>query len=204
MAQRSVDPLSDIRYLLITTADRRSYVPPVQIGETMRGASVARVLASRSDKAKEGDVVSCYGGWNEYAVLGEAMFEPPASMPKTSQPTDLLSALGITSLTAYFGMMKIGLPKPGELVVVSGAAGATGSVAGQIAKLKGARVVGIAGADDKCEWLKNELGFDEALNYRDPEFKAKFREATKEFIDVYWDNGMVVPARESPSKFVAD
>lgn len=168
--------------------DRRSYIPPVQIGATMRGVSVARVLSSRSPNAKEGDLVSCYGGWAEYAILSEAEFEPPATLPETGRATDLLSAFGLTSLTAYFGMTKIGLPKPGDLFVVSGAAGATGSVAGQIAKIHGARVVGIAGADDKCAWLKDELGFDEVLNYRDPDFKAKFHEATKGFIDVFWDN----------------
>jgi NADPH-dependent curcumin reductase CurA len=164
----------------------------VQIGEIMRGATACRVLASKSTKAKEGDIVSCYAGWTEVAIVDEGRFEPPASVPKTSHPVDLLSALGMTSLTAYFGMSKIGQPKPGELVVVSGAAGATGSVAGQIAKIKGARVVGIAGADDKCAWLKEELGFDEALNYKAPDFAAKFREATKGFIDVYWDNGTSV------------
>jgi NADPH-dependent curcumin reductase CurA len=155
----------------------------------MRGGNVGRVLASKSDRAKEGDIVSCWPGWTEVAILSEKQFVPAASMPKTNHPTDLLSSLGTTSLTAYFGMKKIGQPKPGETVVISGAAGATGSVAGQIAKLNGARVIGIAGADDKCKWLTEELGFDEALNYKDPDFKAKFREATKNYIDVYWDNG---------------
>ena len=97
------------------------------------------------------------------------------------------SITGLTGLTAYFGILDIGNPKPGELVVVSGAAGATGSVVCQIAKLKGARVVGIAGSDDKVQWLK-DLGCDDALNYKDPEYEAKFKAATKEFIDVYFDN----------------
>ena len=168
--------------------DRRSYIKPVQIGETMRSANVCRVVASKSRQARAGDIVLAVAGWAEFAVLDEGRFDPPSTMPKTTHPTDYLSALGVTSLTAYFGMTKIGLPKAGELVVVSGAAGATGSVAGQIAKLHGAKVVGIAGSDDKCAWLK-DIGFDEALNYKDPEFKAKFRNATRQLIDVFWDNG---------------
>ena len=95
---------------------------------------------------------------------------------------------GATGLTAYFGLLDIGKVKSGDFVVVSGAAGATGSVAGQIAKLKGATVLGLAGTDEKCAWLKNELGFDAALNYKDPEFAANFRTATKSLIDVYFDN----------------
>ena len=94
----------------------------------------------------------------------------------------------MTGLTAYFGILDVGKVKAGDFVVVSGAAGATGSVVGQIAKLKGARVLGIAGSDDKCAWLKNELGFDDAINYKDPKFAANFRKATKSFIDVYFDN----------------
>lgn len=96
--------------------------------------------------------------------------------------------IGLTGLTAYFGILNVGQVKAGDFVVVSGAAGATGSVVGQIAKLKGARVLGLAGTDEKCKWLKQELGFDAALNYKDKEFKQKFREATKGFIDVFFDN----------------
>ncbi|KDN62542.1 putative zinc-binding dehydrogenase [Colletotrichum sublineola] len=168
--------------------DRRSYIPPVQIGEVMRGATVGRVLASKSPKAKEGDVLPAYGGWCEYSVVHDSRVEPVSSYPAVSQPVDYLSGIGMTALTAYFGMLRVGEPKAGETVVVSGAAGATGSVAGQIAKLKGARVVGIAGSDDKCRWLIEELGFDAALNYKDPEFKQKFKDATPNFIDVYFDN----------------
>lgn len=100
--------------------------------------------------------------------------------------TDAVS--GITGLTAYFGILEVGKVKPGDFVVVSGAAGATGSVVGQIAKLKGCRVLGIAGTPDKCRWLVEELGFDEALNYKDPDFSKQFRAATKQLIDVYFDN----------------
>ena len=99
-------------------------MPPVQIGEVMRGGNASRVLASKSTKAKEGDIVYTYGGWREVAILNEKLFEDPAGMPRVNHPSDLLSTLGTTGLTAYMGMTKIGQPKAGELVVISGAAGA--------------------------------------------------------------------------------
>ncbi|KAI6768691.1 hypothetical protein HG531_010880 [Fusarium graminearum] len=168
--------------------DMRSYLPPVQIGETMRGSCACRVIASKSKLAKEGDIVAATPGWTEFAIVPEGRFEPASYYPGVQDPKDMLSALGMTSLTAWVGMAKIADPQPGELVVVSGAAGATGSVAGQIAKLKGATVVGIAGGEDKCKWLTEELGFDVALNYKADDFKEKFNEATKNYIDVYYDN----------------
>ncbi|KAK7422829.1 hypothetical protein QQX98_001391 [Neonectria punicea] len=168
--------------------DVRSYLPPVKIGETMRGSTVCRVLASKSKQAAEGDIVVGHTGWTQVAILPEGRFEPAALFPGASEPQDLLSALGLTSVTAWVGMSQIGDPKPGETVVVSGAAGATGSVAGQIAKIKGARVVGICGSDEKCKWLTEELGFDVALNYKAEDFKQKFNEATPKYIDVYFDN----------------
>ncbi|KAI0128014.1 hypothetical protein BJ170DRAFT_581617 [Xylariales sp. AK1849] len=167
--------------------DARSYVPPVAIGEKMRGAAISRVLASKSSKVKEGDLVNATCGWTEVAIVGEKMFEA-VEVPKGGKVTDAIGVLGMTGLTAYFGLAKIGNPKEGETVVVSGAAGATGSVVGQIAKLKGARVVGIAGTDEKCTWLKNELGFDEALNYKSSTFREDLEKATPKYIDVYWDN----------------
>jgi NADPH-dependent curcumin reductase CurA len=154
----------------------------------MRGLNVSRVVASKSPKVKAGDVIPTQSGWVEYAVLPDKAIEPASSYPAVSHPADYLSAIGGTALTAYFGMLRIGEPKAGDTVVVSGAAGATGSVAGQIAKLKGARVVGIAGSDDKCRWLTEELGFDVAVNYKSPDFKAQFKAATPNYIDVYFDN----------------
>ncbi|KAM0254009.1 hypothetical protein ACHAQJ_006979 [Trichoderma viride] len=168
--------------------DARSYIPPVQIGEVMRGASVCRVLASKSKQAAAGDYVCGFTGWTQYAVLREGAFEPSSAFPGLDEPKDMLSFLGMTGITAWVGMTKIGEPKAGETVVVSGAAGATGSIAGQIAKINGARVIGLAGSDDKCKWLVEELGFDVALNYKDADFKAKFKQATPNYIDVYFDN----------------
>ncbi|KAJ0122347.1 nadp-dependent leukotriene b4 12-hydroxydehydrogenase [Diaporthe amygdali] len=177
----SLDP--SMRVWLRETA---SYLPPVQIGEVMRGISAGRILASKNPAFKAGDWATGFSGWREVAVLGPQTVFPAPLLPGIEKP-DLLGALGMTGLTALLGLNKIGLPKEGELVVVSGAAGATGSIVGQICKLKGCRVVGIAGTDDKCAWLK-ELGFDVALNYKAPEFREQFLEATKDKIDVYWDN----------------
>jgi len=165
-----------------------SYMPAVKIGEIMRGYTVCRVIASKSSQATPGDFVIGYTGWQEYAILPEGRFEPQAAYPNLQHPADMMSALGLTSATAWYGMDSIGKPKAGDLVVVSGAAGATGSAAGQIAKIKGATVVGIAGSDDKCRWIKEELGFDVVLNYKAPDFKDKFKEATEKGIDVYFDN----------------
>lgn len=180
--------------------DARSYIPPVQIGETMRGLTACRVLASRNPQARPGDVVSCVAGWTQYAVVPAGRFEPASLYPGLRGPADMLSALGMTSLTAWVGMARIADPQPGELVVVSGAAGATGSVAGQIAKIKGATVVGICGSDDKCRWLVDGLGFDAALNYKAPDFEERFKAATKPYIDVYFDNGESRPPGREASR----
>jgi NADPH-dependent curcumin reductase CurA len=166
----------------------RSYIPPVEIGAVMRGSGIGLIIASKSSKFPVGTYATGMCGWSEYAVLKEKFVEP-LDLPEGAVPTDALGVLGMTGLTAYFGLLEIGQVKEGDFVVVSGAAGATGSVVGQIAKLKGATVLGLAGEDSKVRWLKEELGFDEALNYKDPEFTKKFRAATKGLIDVYFDNG---------------
>ncbi|RWA10441.1 hypothetical protein EKO27_g4673 [Xylaria grammica] len=167
--------------------DARSYLPPVQIGEVMRGGTISRVLASKNPNVKEGDIVTASNGWTEVAIVDEKNFLK-VDVPKGGQLTDLLGVLGLTGMTAWTGLDRIGKPKAGETVVVSGAAGATGSVVGQIAKQRGARVVGIAGSDDKCAWLTNELGFDVALNYKKESFRQDLEAATPDYIDVYWDN----------------
>lgn len=156
----------------------RSYVPPVQIGEVMRGYGIGIVKASKSQSFPVGSYASGMCGWSEYAVLNDKQLES-LHLPPGAVPTDVLGVLGMTGLTAYFGILDVGQVKKGDFVVVSGAAGATGSVVGQIAKIKGAKVLGLAGGDDKVRWLKQELGFDEALNYKDPDFAKKFRAATK-------------------------
>lgn len=155
----------------------------------MRATGACRVIASKNPEVKVGELVSGLPGWQQYAVLKAGWYEPQANFPHLKDPKNIIAMFGLTGMTAWVGMTQIGDPKPGELVVVSGAAGATGSVAGQIAKARGARVIGIAGGDDKCKWLVDELGFDQALNYKDPAFKQQFLDATKDHIDVYFDNG---------------
>jgi NADPH-dependent curcumin reductase CurA len=189
--QHSIPSVSDLKdgevlfqtlYLSLDPAMRgwlnptRSYIPPVEIGAVMRGSGIGLIIASKSSKLPVGTYATGMCGWTEYAILKEKF-------------VDLLD---LPEGAAYFGLLEVGQVKAGDFVVVSGAAGATGSVVGQIAKLKGATVLGLAGEDSKVRWLKEELGFDEALNYKDPDFTTKFRAATKGLIDVYFDNGKVL------------
>lgn len=167
-------------------ADARSYLPPVPVGGVMRGGAIGKVKLSKSSKLPVGTYVYAGMGWTELAIMAEKDCEK-LEIPEDGKITDALGVLGMTGLTAYFGILDVGKVKAGDFVVVSGAAGATGSVVGQIAKLKGATVLGIAGSDDKVEWLK-ELGFDNALNYKDKDFARKFKDATKSLIDVFFDN----------------
>ncbi|KAB8244505.1 hypothetical protein BDV35DRAFT_394891 [Aspergillus flavus] len=170
---------------------KRSYIAPVERGSVMRGQSIAQVIGVGSNlktQYKAGDWVIAYSGWQEYALLGQKEAQKVV-IPPGCRPTDAMSVLGMTGLTAYFGMTEVGQPKPGDTVVVSGAAGATGMVAGQIAKIKGAkRVVGLAGSAEKCAFLRNELGFDAAINYKDKDWKKQLKNATPEYIDVFFDN----------------
>jgi NADPH-dependent curcumin reductase len=168
-------------------SDLPSYIPPVQIGEVMRGACVAEVVSSRHDGFAQGDLVFGVFGWQDYAVVDVDGLAPVSKVPDGVSPADALSAFGWTSLTAYFGLEDVAKPQPGETVVVSGAAGATGSVVGQLAKLKGCRVIGIAGGPDKCTWL-TELGFDGAIDYRSEDVSQRLKQLCPDGIDVFWDN----------------
>ncbi|HEX8101672.1 MAG TPA: NADP-dependent oxidoreductase, partial [Solirubrobacteraceae bacterium] len=160
--------------------------PPVGIGEVMRAGGVGRVLASRHPGFAEGDHVSAMLGAQEYATLaGDGVMKVDPSLAPL--PT-YLGALGMTGMTAYFGLLDVGALGEGETVVVSGAAGAVGSVVGQIAKLRGARAVGIAGGAEKCAWLVDELGFDAAIDYRAGQVARELKAATPDGVDVYFDN----------------
>ena len=166
----------------------------------MRGMVIGKILASKSPSFSTGNYVTCTPGWTELSIL-DSKEVTLLEVPSNGRVTDALGVLGSTGLTAYFGMTDIGQVKAGDFVVVSGAAGATGSVACQIAKLKGAKVLGLAGSDEKVAWLK-ELGCDDALNYKDPEFTQKFKGATKDLIDVFFDNvgGEILEAALSRAK----
>ena len=161
-----------------------TYLPAIEIGAPIRSAGLVRVVESDNPALAVGTLVFATPGWQEYAIVTER----DQVVPEGVDPTAALSIFGITGITAYFGLLDIGLPTAGETVVVSGAAGSTGSIAGQIAKIKGCRVVGIAGSDEKCSWLTNELGFDAAINYRSENVAAKLRETCPDGIDVYFDN----------------
>ncbi|KAJ3381405.1 hypothetical protein HDU92_005342 [Lobulomyces angularis] len=166
--------------------DARSYIEPVKINDVMRGAVVGEVILSKNSKFKKGDYVQGTLGWQKYAISNGkdvSIF----SFPEGTTLLQSQGCLGMTGMTAYFGLLDIGKPKAGETVVISGCAGATGSIAAQIAKAVGCRVVGIAGSEEKCEWLK-EIGCDEALNYKDKDFAKNLSKATPKFIDVYFDN----------------
>lgn len=166
------------------------YMPPVGLGEVMRSDGIGRVIASNDPKLPVGALVQGLVGWQDYCVTKKdtpfGFFRMPDHLP--FPPEVMLSALGMTGITAYFGMREIGAPKPGETVVVSAASGAVGSVAGQIAKIAGARVVGLAGSADKCAWLTDELGFDAAVNYRADDWKKQLRAACPKGIDVDFEN----------------
>jgi NADPH-dependent curcumin reductase CurA len=166
----------------------RSYVPPVEIGDVMRGACVARVVESRRDGFAPGEMVVGLFGWQDYAVSDGNGALPVTKVPDGVPPTMPLGVLGITSLTAYFGLKEIAKPKAGETVVVSGAAGATGSVVGQLASHWGCRVIGIAGGPEKCAWLTDELGFDAAIDYKAGEVSKRLRELCPKGLDVFFDN----------------
>ena len=167
---------------------RDTYLPAVPIGDVVRSGAVGRVEKSTNAAFREGDLVQGLFGWQDYALV-------PADGPRAPRklipgvPIELqMSALGNTGLTAYFGLLDVGRPQPGETVVVSGAAGATGSVVGQIARIKGCRAIGIAGGKDKCDWLVNEAHFDAAIDYKSGNVAAKLRETCPTGIDIYFDN----------------
>jgi NADPH-dependent curcumin reductase CurA len=170
--------------------DRPSYVPPVGLGDVMRATAVGRVIESRDPRLAVGALVQGMFGWQEYAIAGAksgAMF-PAMPLPEGVTPTLALGTCGITGLTAYFGLFEIGAPKPGQTVVVSGAAGATGSVAAQLARIHGCRVVGIAGGPDKCRWLVETAKLDAAIDYKHDDVRKKLKELCPKGVDVYFDN----------------
>ncbi|MDB5547949.1 MAG: NADP-dependent oxidoreductase [Tardiphaga sp.] len=177
----SLDP-----YMRGRMSDGPSYAQPVPIGGVMEGGTVSEVIASHNPGFKVGDVVLSHAGWQTHAVSdgkGLRKIDPSAGPVSTA-----IGVLGMPGMTAYTGLLDIGKPQPGETVVVAAASGAVGSAVGQIAKIKGARAVGIAGGKAKCDYVKNELGFDECLDHRDPDLAAKLKEACPKGIDVYFEN----------------
>ena len=165
--------------------DRPSYIPPVALGDVMRGATVGQVIESKEASFPVGSYVSGFFGWQEYAIAGPGRAIPIAEGTPLTWP---ISVLGITGLTAYFGMLDIGKPQPGETVVVSGAAGATGSIAAQIARIQGARAIGIAGGAEKCGWLLDAAKLDGAIDYKSEDVGERLAALCPNGIDVFFDN----------------
>lgn len=167
-------------------AEGRSYVPPVQVGETMRSYSVGTVEASNHSGFKAGDAVQGLFGVQTHAISkGERVYKVDIGL---APPERWIGGLGMPGWTAYFGLLEVGQPKPGETVVVSAAAGAVGSIVGQIAKIKGCRAVGIAGGSEKCRYVVEELGFDACVDYKAGRLAADLKLACPKGIDVYFEN----------------
>jgi len=165
--------------------DRKSYIAPIKIGEVMRGQTVGEIVKSKNKNFAVGDHVTGSLGWQEYSISnGRGLSKVLTGVPL---PT-VLGLFGMTGMTAYFGLLEIGKPKPGETVLISGAAGATGCVVGQIAKIKGCRVVGIAGSELKCKQLIEEYGFDGAINYKTGDINKEIQKMCPKGVDIFFDN----------------
>ena len=179
-----------VRYISLDAANRAwmqgtTYRSAVEAGTVMAGGALAEVVQSRADGFAAGDLVFADTGWQDYAALPARHL---VRLPEVTPLTHLLSVYGIAGLTAYFGLLHVGRPKAGETVVVSAAAGSVGSLVGQIGKIKGCRVVGLAGGRDKCDWLTGELGFDAAVDYKAGSLFKSLKAAAPQGIDVYFDN----------------
>ncbi|WP_435335932.1 NADP-dependent oxidoreductase [Haloarchaeobius sp. TZWWS8] len=178
----SVDP-----YMRGRMRDSESYAEPWDVGDVLKGGIVGEVVESQSDQFDEGDLVTGEGTWADYSRLDADDVAPVD--PSVADPPAYLGVLGMPGRTAYFGLLEVGEPKPGDTVVVSGAAGAVGSVVGQIAKQAGCRVVGFAGSDEKTAWLTEDLGFDAAINYKTTDdYGEALSAAAPDGVDVYYDN----------------
>ena len=165
-----------------------TYLPAVKIGEVMRSFAVGEVAESRHPAFKPGQLVQGLFGWQDWAIARPGTSSSPTPIPSGVPVETAMSVLGLTGITAYFGLLDVGRPKPGETVVVSGAAGATGSAAAQIAKIAGCRVIGIAGGPEKCAYLTGELGLDGAVDHRGASVGKALRELCPKGIDVFFDN----------------
>jgi len=202
LKESTIPPLEDgqalarIKYLSmdptmrIWMADIPQYMPPVKLGDVMRSFGLAEIIESRNPDFKKGDKVMGLTGLQTHLVISSSIphsFQKLPSIPFLSD-TSFLGTLGVNGLTAYFGLLEVGKPQSGETLVVSAAAGATGSIVGQIGKIQGCRVIGIAGSDEKCKWIKDDLGFDAAINYKHADWKEQLAAATPNGVDINFEN----------------
>lgn len=165
--------------------DTESYIPPVGLGEVMRSAGIGQVVASNHPDFAVGENVRGMFGWTEYLVSGG---EGLSKLPANLDPEMVLAVFALPGLTATQGLFGFGDPKAGETIVVSGAAGSVGSIVGQLAKADGLTVIGVAGDDEKCAWIRDELGFDGAINYKTDDIAAKLKELAPKGVDIYFEN----------------
>jgi NADPH-dependent curcumin reductase CurA len=166
--------------------DQAGYLPPVALGEVVRAAGIGEVVETRCDAYQVGDIVTTLTGFQEYSIIRDDVFS--TLIPGETDQVAIMSVYGSSGATAYFGMTDIGRPQPGETVVVSAAAGATGSVAGQIAKIAGARVIGIAGGPQKCRAVVEDFGFDACIDYKNEDLAAALKQHCPRGVNVYFDN----------------
>jgi NADPH-dependent curcumin reductase len=177
----SLDP-----YMRGRMNDAKSYAKPAELGQPMVGGTVSEVVASKNPKFAAGDIVLAYAGWQDYALSDGAGLRKLD--PKAAPLTTALGILGMPGMTAYCGLLEIGQPKPGETIVVAAASGAVGSAVGQIARIKGARAVGVAGGPEKCRFVVEALGFDACIDHRAPDLAAQLAAACPKGVDVYFEN----------------
>jgi NADPH-dependent curcumin reductase CurA len=171
--------------------DAKSYIAPVGIGEVMRAGGIGKVIASQNPKFAVGDLVSATLGAQEYMLIAEDQIKRNGLFKidtRLGSITQWMNVLGMPGMTGYFGLLDVGMPRPGDTVVVSGAAGAVGQTVGQLARIKGCRVVGIAGGRAKCDWVVNELGFDACIDYKSGGVRAGLKEYCPKGVDIYFDN----------------
>ena len=169
-------------------SDAKSYLPPIELGAPVRSGTLSQIVKSNAQGWPPGQIVQALAAWESYSVVPAAQLHgrvvPVEGVPLQS----MLSVLGGTGLTAYFGLLEVGQPKAGETVLVSAAAGGVGSIVGQIARIKGCRAVGLTGSDEKCRWLTDELGYDAALNYRTVDLRLALKEVCPKGVDVFFDS----------------
>jgi hypothetical protein len=169
-------------------SDARSYLPPIQIGEPIRSGTLSQIVESNAEGWPVGQIVQALAAWESFSIVPSRNLHGKVKGIEGIPPPAMLSVLGGTGLTAYFGLLDVGQPKKGQTVVVSAAAGGVGSIVGQIAKVKGCRAVGLTGSDEKCAWLTDELGYDTAINYKTADLRVALKEACPDGIDVFFDS----------------